>query len=63
MKIALCFRHAQTLLNLASLDFKGQFLVNTNMNFNKNKNMTSLRSEASFSLRSVPSIGFHLIKL
>jgi hypothetical protein len=53
MKIALCFRFAQTLLNLAMLDFEGQFLVNTNMNLNKSKNMTSLRSEAPFSLRSV----------
>ncbi len=53
MKIALCFRFAQTLLNLATLDFRGQFLVNTNMNFNKNENMASLRSGASFLLRAV----------
>jgi len=58
MKIALCFRFAQTLLNLATLDFEGQFLVNTNINFNKSKNMTSLRSEAPFSLRSVSSHRF-----
>ena len=51
MKIALCFRFAQTLLNLATLDFEGQFLVDLVVKLEKNKNMTSLRSEASFSLR------------
>ena len=45
IKIALCFRYAQTLLNFAFAQFSGQFWVNLNVNSLKTKErMNSLRS-------------------